>query len=148
MVALTALVVSDVLAAEVDPAGMVSVAGTVTAAALLLLSETTAPPAGAGAVSVTVAETVPPPTTVAGLSVRELNAAAVTVHDDSRTLTGEAEPSFTSTVQSAGGVYPDRSILKAPELSLLPICTPSTVIARPAAASACRMPTGQAGKGS
>ena len=59
-----------------------------------------------------------------------------------------AEPSFTSTVQSAGGVYPDRSILKAPELSLLPICTPSTVIARPAAASACRMPTGQAGKGS
>jgi hypothetical protein len=41
-----------------------------------------------------------------GLRLTELRADAVTVHPDSRTLTGAAEPSFTSTVQSAGGCSP------------------------------------------
>jgi hypothetical protein len=104
VVEVTALVATAEVAAEVAPAGTVRVAGTVTAPMLLLVSETTAPPAGAGAVSVTVAEAVAPPCTVAGLRLRELRAGAVTVHPDSRTLTGAAEPSFTSTVQSAGGV--------------------------------------------
>jgi hypothetical protein len=131
-VAVTALVDTNVGSTLLfTPAGTVIVAGTVTTAGLLLENATTAPPLGAGAVSVTVADAVEPPTTVAGLTETELSAgAAVTVHPDSRALTGAAEPSFTSTVQSAGGVYPDRSTLKAPELVLTPICTPSTVIAR------------------
>lgn len=86
------------------PAGTVIVAGTVTAAVLLLEKATTAPPLGAGAVSATVAEAVEPPCTLVGLRLTELKAGAVTaVHPDSRTLTGAAEPSLTSTVQSAGG---------------------------------------------
>lgn len=104
VVELTALVATEEVVAEVPPAGTVRVAGTVTIPMLLLVSDTTAPPAGAGAVSVTVAEAVAPPWTVAGLRLTELRADAVTVHPDSRTLTGAAEPSFTSTVQSAGGV--------------------------------------------
>jgi hypothetical protein len=51
------------------PAGTVIVARTVTAAVLLLENATTAPSLGAGAVSVTVAEAVEPPCTLAGLSV-------------------------------------------------------------------------------
>ena len=39
-----------------------------------------------------------------------------------------ADPSFTSTVQSAGAANPSRSILKFPDPSLVPIATPSTVI--------------------
>jgi hypothetical protein len=49
------------------PAGTVMVAGTVTAAVLLLENATTAPSLGAGAVSVTVADAVAPPSTLAGL---------------------------------------------------------------------------------
>jgi hypothetical protein len=104
VVELTALVATEEVVAEVLPAGTVIVAGTVTAAVLLLVSDNTAPPAGAGAVSATVAEAVAPPCTVAGLRLTELRATAVTVHPDSRTLTAAAEPSFTSTVQSAGAV--------------------------------------------
>ena len=48
-------------------AGTVMVAGTVTAAVLLLENATTAPSLGAGAVSVTVADAVEPPSTLAGL---------------------------------------------------------------------------------
>ena len=49
------------------PAGTVIVSGTVTTAGLLLENATTAPPLGAGAVNVTVAEAVEPPCTLAGL---------------------------------------------------------------------------------
>jgi len=49
------------------PSGTVIVAGTVATAVLLLENETTAPPAGAGAVSVTVVDAVEPPCTLAGL---------------------------------------------------------------------------------
>jgi hypothetical protein len=62
------------------PAGTVNVAGTVTAAVLLLANATTAPPLGAGAVNATVAEAVAPPCTVAGLRLSELSAGTVTVH--------------------------------------------------------------------
>jgi hypothetical protein len=103
VVELTALVATEV-AAEVAPAGTVRLAGTAAAAVLLLVSDTTAPPAGAAAVSVTVAELVVPPCTVDGLRLTELSAAAVTVHPESRALVAVAEPSFTSTVQSAGAV--------------------------------------------
>jgi hypothetical protein len=99
----TALVATEVVA-EVAPAGTVTLAATVAAAVLLLVKDTTAPPDGAGAVSVTVAVLEAPPWTDDGLRPIELSAAAVTVHPESLALVGVAEPSFTSTVQSAGGV--------------------------------------------
>jgi hypothetical protein len=48
------------------PAGMVTLDGTLTTAWLLLNSPTTAPPAGAGALNITVPVDVPPPRTDAG----------------------------------------------------------------------------------
>lgn len=121
VVELTGLVATEDVVAEATPAGTSTEAGTVAAAVLLLVRDTRAPPAGAGAVSVTVAEPVPPPCRVVGLRLTELRAATATVHPESRTLLGVAEPSFKSTVQSAGDVNPDRSILNWPELSLVPI---------------------------
>src|SRR5215211_4377273 len=58
----------------------------------------------------------------------------LTVQPDSRTVAAVADPSVTSTVQSAGAVKPLLSILKRPEPSLVPIATPSTVIVRLAVA--------------
>ena len=55
----------------VAPALTVADAGTVATAELLLVRATTAPPLGAGALSVTVPVEVLPPTTVAGLSLKE-----------------------------------------------------------------------------
>jgi hypothetical protein len=60
-------------------AATVTLAGAWAAAVLLLDSVTTAPPAGAGPFNVTVPVEPAPPTTDVGLSVTELNAAAVTV---------------------------------------------------------------------
>jgi hypothetical protein len=57
-----------------------------------------------------------------------------TVQPDRTTLTAVADPSLTSTLQSAGAAKPERSILKLPVLLLVVIETPSTVIARPAVA--------------
>src|SRR5689334_17723475 len=68
----TALVVT-VNMALVDPAGTVTLAGTV--AASLLDNDTTAPPFGAGPVRVAVAVTVFPPTTLDALSEIEASAA-------------------------------------------------------------------------
>lgn len=105
---LTVLVATEDVVTEVTPAGTVRVAGTVAALVLPLVSDTIAPPDGAGAVSVTVAEPEDPPCTVAGLRLTEpragVGAGAVTVHPDSRTFLGVADPSFTSTVQSGGRV--------------------------------------------
>jgi hypothetical protein len=62
------LIVKVVLVA---PAGTATLEGTL-AAALLLETATTAPPAGAGPLNVTVAvEDCEPPTTLAGFSVKE-----------------------------------------------------------------------------
>jgi hypothetical protein len=56
----------------VAPAGMNTLEGTLAAAVLLLESETCAPPAGAGPLSVTVPlEDCNPPTTLVGLNVSE-----------------------------------------------------------------------------
>ena len=76
----TGLVVMENVAV-VAPPGTVTDAGTWAAVALLLNRVTTAPPSGAGPLSVTVPIEDIPPTTVVGLKLRELSVAvgAVTV---------------------------------------------------------------------
>jgi hypothetical protein len=66
--AVTARVVT-VKAALVAPAGMVTLAGTVAAAVLLLESETTAPLVRAGPLSMTLPVEGAPPLTLVGFSV-------------------------------------------------------------------------------
>ena len=61
------------------PAATVAVAGTVAAEVLLLAKPTAIPPAGAGALNVTVPVEAVPPVTVAGLRLTELSAGAVMV---------------------------------------------------------------------
>src|SRR5262245_8767252 len=75
VVAVTAAVVTVKVALEV-PAATVTLAGTEATPVLLLDSVTTVPPAGAGALRVTVPWEVLPPVTVAGLSVSDARAAA------------------------------------------------------------------------
>lgn len=71
--AVTETVVTVNVALEA-PAGTVTLAGTV-AVAELEASDTTAPPVGAALVNVTVPCEVPPPVTLAGLSVKALRLA-------------------------------------------------------------------------
>ncbi|HEV8636851.1 MAG TPA: hypothetical protein VG370_21745 [Chloroflexota bacterium] len=70
----TALVVT-VNVALVAPAAIVTLAGTLAAAALLLESDTAAPPLGAAALKVTVPVEELPPTTLVGLTVTAASAA-------------------------------------------------------------------------
>jgi hypothetical protein len=65
--------------AVVAPAATVTLAGTWAAAVLLLVRLTTAPPAGACPLKVTVPVEGFPPTTDVGLRVRDVRVAAVTV---------------------------------------------------------------------
>ena len=75
----TALVLRLKLAL-VPPAGTVTLAGT-TAAGSLLESVTCAPPAGAGAFSVTVPVEGLPPVTLVGLTVSDETIGGITVSD-------------------------------------------------------------------
>ena len=65
--------------ALVAPAATVTFAGTVAAAVLLLPSVTTAPPAGAALLNVTVPVEEAPPVTAAGLTDTEETVGAFTV---------------------------------------------------------------------
>src|SRR2546425_13319811 len=78
--------VLTVKVAVVPPAGTVTLAGTVAAPVLLLDSETTAPPLGAAALSVTVPVEALPPVTVDGLRVSEerVGARGVTRSEEGR----------------------------------------------------------------
>jgi hypothetical protein len=69
--AVTAKVVT-VKVALAAPAGMVTLAGTVATAGMLLMSVTTAPPVRAGPLSVTLAVEGDPPLTLVGFSESEV----------------------------------------------------------------------------
>jgi len=75
--------------AVVAPDATVTLAGTVAAAVLLLVSVTTAPDAGAAALSVTVPCDVLPPTTLAGFSVTEVTTAAAATPSEAVFVTPE-----------------------------------------------------------
>ncbi len=70
VVELTAVVVT-VNVAVVDPAATATLAGTVAAPVLLLVSVTTAPPVGAALLKVTVPVEEVPPVTADGLKLRD-----------------------------------------------------------------------------
>ena len=74
-------VVLTVKVAVVPPAGTVTPAGTVAALVLLLDSETSAPPLGAGPVSATVPVEELPPATLVGLRLSEASVGGVTVSE-------------------------------------------------------------------
>jgi hypothetical protein len=67
--------------AVVPPVGMVTLEGTVATAVLPLERETTAPPLGADALSVTVPVEGDPPLTLLGFSASEDSAAELAVDD-------------------------------------------------------------------
>jgi hypothetical protein len=94
--------VSTVKVTLVAPAGMVTLEGT-PAAPLLLESVTRAPPAGAGALSVTVpVEDCKPPITLVGLSVSDVrvgSGAGVTV-SEALLLTPPKDPEMLTVVEA------------------------------------------------
>src|SRR5918911_3417517 len=136
--ALVTSLVETVKVARVDPAGTVTLGGTVAAAVLSLVRSTVKPPEGAAELRVTVPVAGSGPTTSVGLTVSEERdteddgggGEELTVQPDRRALAAVAEPSLTSTVQSAGAVKPLLSILNLPAPSLVPMATPSTVMVR------------------
>jgi hypothetical protein len=100
---LTALVLTVKLAL-VAPAATVTLAGTLAAAVLLLESATTAPPAGAGPLSVTVpVEFCAPPTTFVGFNVREESVAAWVVVEDCSKIQMDGFGSFIGTITNFDG---------------------------------------------
>jgi hypothetical protein len=134
---LLTLLVETVKVALVDPAGTVTLAGTVAAAVLLLNNETARPPDGAAEVRVMVPVAELPPTTAVGLRLNAESDAedgVLTVQPDNLAEVTVADPSFTFTMQSSGLAKGSLSILKAPVPSLVPMATPLTLIVLLAAA--------------
>src|SRR5438094_10025375 len=90
-------VVLTVKVALVLPAGTVTLAGTVAAPVLLLDKLTTAPPLGAGPLSVTVPVEELPPVTLDGLRLREESVGGATVSEGERV--GAVDPEIAATVE-------------------------------------------------
>src|SRR5437763_9363354 len=106
MVALVEVVTAVVLTVKlpvVVPAGTVTLAGTV-AAPVLLLRDTTAPPAGAAPVSTTTPCELLPPTTLAGLTDNEDNDTGGAV-DETVTVGSTAAYFRTNTLLSSATVF-------------------------------------------
>src|SRR5215210_5063914 len=128
--------VAIVKLALADPAGTVTLAGNVAIGEPSFLSATTTPPGGAADVSRTVPVAEAPWITSFGTMVTEDSVGeddgggVLAVQPDRRALVAVAEPSLTSTVQSAGAVNGSRWMRNPPAPSLVPIATPSTVIVR------------------
>jgi hypothetical protein len=80
-VELTTGVVVIVNVALVLPLATVTLAGTLAAVALSLLSCTTTPPVGAGPLNVTVPWEVDPPVTPVGIAASELNTGGLTASE-------------------------------------------------------------------
>jgi hypothetical protein len=120
--ALVTSLVETVKVVLVDPAGTVTLGGTVAAAVLSLVRSTVKPPDGAAVLRVTVPVAEPGPSRSVGLMVSEERDAEddggedLTVQPDRRAVVAVADPSFTSTVQSAGAAKPLLSILNLPNL--------------------------------
>ena len=124
MVPPTALVWTEKLTL-VDPAGTVTLAGTVTGSAPD--SDTTAPPVGAAAVKVTVAVTGIPPTTVAVLSEIEETVTvttAVTVSVGERLLLPLSDAVIVA-VPAATAVTANVAVV-APAGTIMGVCTVAT----------------------
>jgi len=127
---LLTLLVETVKVALVDPAGTVTLAGTVAATVLLLDNETVRPPEGAAEVRVTVPVAELPPTTAVGLRLSvesDAEDGVLAVQPDNLAEATVADPSFTLTMQSSGLAKGSLSILKAPVPSLVPMATALTV---------------------
>jgi hypothetical protein len=90
--------------ALVVPAATVTLEGTLAAAALLLDSATTAPPAGAGPLSVTVpVEFWVPPTALVGFNVSEESAIVCWVPEDCSKIQMDGFGSFIGTMTNFDG---------------------------------------------
>jgi hypothetical protein len=89
--------------AVVAPAATVTSDGTVATVVLLLDSETTAPPLGAGALRVTVPLDEFPPITLVGLTLSALTEGGVTVRDAVR-VTPSCEPEMVTEVEVPTGL--------------------------------------------
>src|SRR5919107_4300715 len=130
--------------AVVEPAGTVTLAGTVAAVVLSLDSATVKPPEGAATVKRTVPVDAFPPTTSVGLTVTDDSDVApdgvvvLTVQPDKVAVAAVAEPSLTLTRQSLGLANGSRWILKLPAESLVPSAAPFTVMVRFAIAAPSR----------
>src|SRR5438309_594148 len=109
-------VVAAVNVALVAPAGTITVAGTLAMAVLLLVSETTLPPGGAGAFKLAVPVEDDPPTTLAGLKLSELRAGLGWEEDWEVLLPAppqELSRTATATIPSRAGRGPPRPAARA-----------------------------------
>ena len=111
------LIVNVVLVA---PLGTVTFAGTLATEVLLLDNDTTAPPAGAGPLSVTVPVEGLPPTTLDGFTPNELNPTATGV-----TVRGAVRVTPLYTAEIVTAVEPDTALVVTENVALA--APPATV---------------------